>query len=93
MPLIPDVETMNLTLLYRSSILLRAMPKTLVFGFSSFAAIFCVSAGHGLLKMLLPVLSGSAAIGIAEFSTHGGLTLLFFAFAGIGAYVAKKCFW
>lgn len=84
---------MNLTLLYPSSAVVRAMLKTLVFGFSSFAAIFCASAGYGLLKMLLPVFNGSATIGIAEFSTHGGLTLLFFVFAGICAYAAKKCFW
>jgi hypothetical protein len=84
---------MNLALLYPSNALFRAMLKTLVFGLSSFAAIFCASAGYGLLKMLLPVFNGAAPIGIAEFSTHGGLTILFFVFAVIGAYVAKKCFW
>ena len=84
---------MNLTLHNPSNTLFRAMLKTLVFGFSSFAAIFCASAGYGLLKMLLPVFNGSATIGIAEFSTHGALTILFFLFALIGAHVAKKCFW
>lgn len=70
----------------------RAMLQTLVFASSSFAAIFCASAGYGLLKMLLPAVSGSANIGIAEFSTHGGLTIVFFVLAGLSAYVAKKCF-
>lgn len=84
---------MNLTLLYPSNAVFRAMLKTLVFGFSSFFAIFCASAGYGLLKMLLPAFNGSATIGIAELSTHGGLTILCFVLAGIGAYVAKKCFW
>jgi hypothetical protein len=82
---------MNLAPSYPSNALLRAMLKTAVFGFSSFAAVFSASAGYGLLKMLLPAFGDSATIGIAEFATHGGLTLLFFAFAGIGAYVAKKC--
>jgi asparagine N-glycosylation enzyme membrane subunit Stt3 len=84
---------MSLTFLYSSNALLRATLKTLVFGVSSFAAIFCASAGYGLLKMLLPAFSGGATIGIAEFSTHSGLTILFFVLAGIGAYGAKKCFW
>ena len=84
---------MTLTTLYSSNAALRAMLKTLVFGLSSFAGIFSASAGYGLLKMLLPAMSGGANIGIAEFSTHGGLTIVFFVLAGIGAYVAKKCFW
>lgn len=84
---------MHFTPLYPSNALLRAMLKTLVFAGSSFAALFCASAGYGLLKMLLPVFNGSATVGIAEFSTHGGLAILLFVFAGIGAYVAKKCFW
>jgi hypothetical protein len=45
-----------------------------------------------LLKMLLSSMSGGASIGIAEFSTHSGLTIAFFVLAGIGAYAAKKCF-
>ena len=84
---------MNLTLLYPSNTVFRAMLKTLTFGFSSFAAIFCATAGYGLLKMLLPVFNDGATIGIAEFSTHSGLTILFFALAGKGTYVAKKCLW
>jgi hypothetical protein len=65
----------------------------LVVGLSSCAGIFFASAGYGLLKMLLPAMSGGTNIGIAEFSTHSGLTIVFFVLAGIGAYVAKKCFW
>jgi hypothetical protein len=84
---------MTLTTLYSSNAALRATLKTLVFGLSSFAGIFFASAGYGLLKMLLPAMSGGTNIGIAEFSTHGGLTIVFFVLAGIGAYVAKKCFW
>jgi hypothetical protein len=84
---------MSFTFLHSSNALFRAALKTLVFVFSSFAAIFCASAGYGLLKMLLPAFSGSAAIGFAEFSTHSGLTILFFVCAGAGAYVAKKCLW
>ena len=84
---------MSLTFLYSFNALFRAMLRTLGFGFSSFVAIFCASAGYGLLKMLLPAFDDSATIGIAEFSTHSGLTILLFACAGMGAYVAKKCFW
>jgi hypothetical protein len=84
---------MSFTFFYSSNALFRATLKTLVFGLSSFAAIFCASAGYGLLKMLLPVFSDGATIGIAEFSTHSGLTVLFFLFAGVSVYVAKKCLW
>jgi len=71
----------------------RAMLKMLVFMFSLFAAMFSASAGYGLLKMLLRAMSSGAHIGIAEFSTHGGLTIAFFVLAGLGAHVAKKCYW
>jgi hypothetical protein len=84
---------MSLTTLYSSNVLFRATLKTLVFGVSSLAAIFCASAGYGLLKTLLSAMSGSTNIGIAELSTHSGLTIVFFVLAGSGAYVAKKCFW
>ena len=84
---------MSLTFLYSSNALCRATLKTLGFGFSSFAAIFCASAGYGLLTMLRPAFNDGATIGIVEFSTHSGLTILFFLFAGLGAYVAKKCLW
>jgi hypothetical protein len=43
--------------------------------------------------MLLAGMSSGADIGLAEFSTHSGLTLVFCVFAGLGAYLAKKCFW
>lgn len=83
---------MSLTFLYSSNAFFRATLKILVFGFSTFAAIFCASAGYGLLKMLLPAFNDGAPIGIAEFSTHSGLTILCFVLAGMGAYTAKKCF-
>ena len=83
---------MRFTVPYSSNTLFRATLKTLVFMSSSFAAIFCASAGYGLLKMLLPAVSGGTQIGIAEFSTHSGLTILFFVLAGLSAYVAKNCF-
>ena len=84
---------MGFTVLYSSNALFRATLQTLVFVSSSFVAIFCASAGYGLLKMLLPAVSGGTSIGIAEFSTHSGLTLVFSVLAGLSAYVAKKCFW
>ena len=84
---------MGLTTLYSSSAMFRATLKTLVFGVSSFAGIFFASAGYGLLKMLLSGTSTGTSIGIAEFSTHSGLTIVFFVLAGLGVYVAKKCFW
>jgi len=84
---------MGLTSRYSSSALFRATMKTLVFSVAVLAGIFFASAGYGLLKMLLPALSGDATIGIAEFSTHSGLTIIFFGLAGVGACVAKKCVW
>ena len=84
---------MSLTTLYSSNAVFRATFKTLVFGLSSLAGIFFASAGYGLLKMLLSGTSSGASIGVAEFATHSGLTVVFFVLAGIGAYVAKKCFW
>jgi hypothetical protein len=45
-----------------------------------------------LLKILLVAISTDADIGVAEFLTHSGLTIGLFALAGLGAYVAKKCF-
>jgi hypothetical protein len=82
---------MSLTFLHSANACLRATLKTLGFGLSSLAAIFCASAGYGLLEMLRPVFDDDAAVGIAELFTHSGLTILFFALAGLGAYVAKKC--
>jgi hypothetical protein len=84
---------MNLTTLCTFNAFSRAALKTLVFAFSSLAAIFCASAGYGLLKMLLPAMSSGSSIGIAEFATHGGLTIVFYVLAGVGAYAAKKCYW
>ena len=84
---------MGLTILYSSNTLFRATIKTLVFGLSSFAAIFCASVGYGLLRMLFSAISAGETIRIAEGLTHSGITIGFFVLAGISVYVAKKCFW
>ena len=84
---------MSASVLYRFNTSLRAPLKVLAFVFSLFAAVFCASAGYGLLKMLLQGLNSGASIGIAEFSTHSGLTIVFFVLAGLSAYAAKKCYW
>jgi hypothetical protein len=84
---------MSVSAAYASNVPLRRTLKALAFLCASFAATFCASAGYGLLKMLLVGINSDAVIGIAEFSTHGGLTLVFFVLAGLCAYVAKKCFW
>ena len=84
---------MSFSAVYASNVPLRATLKTLAFLFSSFAAVFSASAGYGLLKMLLVAIRSDADIGMAEFSTHSGLTIVFFALAGLSAFVAKKCFW
>lgn len=84
---------MSFSTIYASNVPLRATLKTLVFVSSSFAAIFSASAGYGLLKMLVVGISSNADIGLAEFSTHSGLTIVFFVLAGLSTYAAKKCFW
>jgi len=84
---------MSSSAFYAPNVSVRAMLKMLVFMFSLFAAMFSASAGYGLLKILLRSMSSGAHIGIAEFSTHGGLTIAFFVLAGLGAYAAKKCYW
>ena len=84
---------MSSSAFYAPNVSVRAMLKMLVFMFSLFAAMFSGSAGYGLLKILLRSMSSGAHIGIAEFSTHGGLTIAFFVLAGLGAYAAKKCYW
>ena len=72
---------------------LRATLKALAFTLSLVATTFCASAGFGLLKMLLQAMNSGTDIGIAEFATHGGLTVVFFVLAASGAYAAKKCYW
>ena len=84
---------MSLSAVYASNVPLRATLKTLAFLGASFAAIFSASAGYGLLKMLLVGMSNGANIGLAELSTHSGLTVVFFVLAGLSAFIAKKCFW
>jgi asparagine N-glycosylation enzyme membrane subunit Stt3 len=71
----------------------RETLKMLAFVFSLFAVVVSASAGYGLLKLLLQAMNRGATIGIAEFATHGGLTLVLFVLAGLGAYSAKKCYW
>jgi hypothetical protein len=84
---------MSFSALYWSNVSLRATLKMVAFVFSLFAAMFSASAGYGLLRMLLRAMNSGTNIGIAEFATHGGLTIAFFVLAGLGAYAAKKCYW
>ena len=84
---------MSFSALHSANVLYRGTLKLLAFVFLSFAAIFSASAGYGLLKMLFQALNSGAAIGVAEVSTHGGLTVAFFVLAGLGTYLAKKCYW
>ena len=84
---------MSVSALYSSNVLFRGTLRLVAFVFLSFAAIFSASAGYGLLKMLFRALNSGAAIGVAEASTHSGLTIAFFVVAGSGAYLAKKCYW
>jgi hypothetical protein len=84
---------MSIVTLYSSNAFFRASLKTLVFVLSSAAALFCASTGFGLLKMLFRGLSAGSNIGLAELSTHSGLTLVFFVLAVLSADLARKCFW
>lgn len=84
---------MRLTARYSFSALFGLTLKACAFLLLSFAAIFCASAGYGLLKTLLGAMSRGESIGIAEFATHCGLTIVFLVLAGLGAYRAKKCYW
>ena len=84
---------MNSRALYWSNAFVRVTLKSLAFAFSLSVAIFSAAAGYGLLKVLVQGMSSGARIGIAEFSTHSGLTVTFFVLAGLGAYVAKKCWY
>ena len=83
---------MSSSALYSPNVLFRGTLKLLAFVFLSFAAVFSASAGYGLLKTLFQALNSGAVIGGAEVSTHSGLTLAFFVLAGLGAYLAKKCY-
>jgi hypothetical protein len=83
---------MSFSTVYSFSGPLRATLKILAFVLALFAAVFSASAGYGLLKMLLEGMSSGSNIGVAEFSTHSGLTLVFFVLAALGAYAAKKCY-
>ena len=76
-----------------SSPVLRTTVKAAVFVLASLAAIFCASAGLGLLRMLVSGLSSGAVTSLAELATHSGLTLLVLALAAGGAWIAKKSFW
>jgi len=76
-----------------TNVLLRGPLKFVAFVVVSIAAIFSASAGYGLLKTLFQALNSGAVIGVAEVSTHSGLTVAFFVLAGLSAYLAKKCYW
>jgi hypothetical protein len=76
--------------LFRSNALSRVIFKSLAFVFLWAVAIFCASAGYGLLKVLIQAMGRGESIGIAEFATHSGLTITFFLSAGLGAYLAKN---
>ena len=83
---------MSFSAVHSTNVLLRRTLKLLAFVFLSFAAIFSASAGYGLLRTLFQALNSGVAIGVAEVSTHSGLTIAFFVLAGFGAYLAKKCY-
>ena len=83
---------MSVTARYSTSALFGPTLKALAFLLSLCTAIFCASAGYGLLKMLLGGMSRGASIGISEFVTHSGLTIVFLVLAGLSAYGAKKCY-
>ena len=84
---------MSVTARYSTSALFGPTLKALAFLLSLCVAIFSASAGSGLLKMLLGGMSRGASIGISEFVTHSGLTIVLFVLAGLSAYGAKKCYW
>lgn len=84
---------MSFSALYSTNLLFRGPLTLLAFVFLSFAAVFLASAGYGLLKTLFQALNSGAAIGVAEASTHSGLSIAFFVLAGSGVYLAKKCYW
>ena len=84
---------MSFSALYSTNVLYRGTLKLLAFLFLSFAAIFSASAAYGLLQTRFQALNSGAAIGVAEASTHGGLTIALLVLAGLGAYLARKCYW
>lgn len=45
------------------------------------------------LRATLKTVAFLSASFAAVFSTHSGLTIVFFVLAGLGAHLAKKCFW
>jgi len=84
---------MSISVPHSFNVPVRATLKILAFVLALFAAVFSASAGYGLLKMLLEGMSSGSKIGVAEFSTHSGLTLVVFVLAALGAYAAKKRYW
>lgn len=84
---------MSVTARYSFISLFGPTLRALAFLLLLFAAIFCASAGYGLLTMLLGATSRGASIGISEFVTHSGLTIVFLVLAGLSAYQAKQCYW
>ena len=84
---------MSVTAPYSTSGLFGPTLKALAFLLSWCGVIFCAAAGYGLLKMLLGGITRGASIGISEFVTHSGLTIVFLVLAGLSAYQAKRCYW
>jgi hypothetical protein len=84
---------MSLIARYSSSALFGPSLRAMAFLLSSVVAICCASVGYGLLKVLLGAISRGASIGISEFVTHTGLTIVCFVLAGLCAYRAKKMYW
>ena len=84
---------MSVTARYSTSGVFGPTLKALAFLLSLSVAVFCAATGYGLLKMLIGGMSRGASIGISEFVTHSGLTVVFLVLAGLTAYAAKKCYW
>jgi hypothetical protein len=80
--------------MFRSqNVLFGATLRTLAFAALLSGLVFSASVGYGLLRVLLQALANGADIGLSEFATHSGLTLVCFALAGGCAFLAKECLW
>jgi hypothetical protein len=75
------------------NVLLRATLRTSAFVTLVSGLVFSASVGYGLLRVLLRALANGADIGLSEFATHSGLTLVCFAVAGGCVFLAKEGFW
>jgi hypothetical protein len=80
--------------MFRSrNVFVAATLRTLAFVALLSGLVFSASVGYGLLRVLLQALANGADIGLSEFATHSGLTLVCFAVAGGCVFLAKECFW